>query len=106
MNAKAGLLEILTCKCFQRMFSRLKAIYICSTMILYHSTMQTNKGLPGQLLLHKIIYMKILMVCKGNICRSPLAEGILKTKAHKKDLNWFVDSAAIAAYHIGKQPHE
>ena len=50
--------------------------------------------------------MKILMVCKGNICRSPLAEGILKTKAHKKDLGWFVDSAAIAAYHIGKQPHE
>ena len=46
------------------------------------------------------------MVCKGNICRSPLAEGILKAKAHKKDLNWFVDSAAIAAYHIGKQPHE
>jgi protein-tyrosine phosphatase len=50
--------------------------------------------------------MKILMVCKGNICRSPLAEGILKTKASRKDLNWFVDSAAIAAYHIGKQPHE
>ena len=50
--------------------------------------------------------MKILMVCKGNICRSPLAEGILKTKAQKKELGWFVDSAAIAAYHIGKQPHE
>src|ERR1044072_4550698 len=50
--------------------------------------------------------MKILMVCKGNICRSPLAEGILKAKATNNNLNWFVDSAAIAAYHIGKQPHE
>jgi protein-tyrosine phosphatase len=50
--------------------------------------------------------MKVLMVCKGNICRSPLAEGILKTKANRKDMDWFVDSAAIAAYHIGKQPHE
>ena len=68
--------------------------------------MQTNKGLVRQVLLHKLIDMKILMVCKGNICRSPLAEGILKTKADKKDLGWFVDSAAIAAYHIGKQPHE
>jgi len=46
------------------------------------------------------------MVCKGNICRSPLAEGILKTKARAENLNWFVDSAAIAAYHIGKAPHE
>lgn len=50
--------------------------------------------------------MKILMVCKGNICRSPLAEGILKTKAQTENLNWFVDSAAIAAYHIGKAPHK
>ena len=50
--------------------------------------------------------MKILMVCKGNICRSPLAEGILKTKAQKKNLNWFVDSAAMGNWHVGKQPHE
>ena len=46
--------------------------------------------------------MKILMVCLGNICRSPLAEGIL---AHKtKHLNLEVDSAGTAAYHIGKLP--
>lgn len=49
--------------------------------------------------------MKILMVCKGNICRSPLAEGILQHKAKQHNLNWFVDSAAIANYHIGKEPH-
>jgi len=46
--------------------------------------------------------MKILMVCLGNICRSPLAEGIL---AHKtKHLNVSVDSAGTAAYHIGELP--
>ena len=42
------------------------------------------------------------MVCLGNICRSPLAEGILLTKG--KHLNLEVDSAGTAAYHIGKQP--
>ena len=46
--------------------------------------------------------MKILMVCLGNICRSPLAEGIL---AHKtKHLNFEVDSAGTAAYHVGELP--
>jgi protein-tyrosine phosphatase len=44
---------------------------------------------------------KILMVCLGNICRSPLAEGILKKKVSKST---FVDSAGTAAYHIGNQP--
>ena len=46
--------------------------------------------------------MKILMVCLGNICRSPLAEGILSSKG--KHLNIKVDSAGTAAYHIGKKP--
>jgi protein-tyrosine phosphatase len=45
--------------------------------------------------------MKILMVCLGNICRSPLAEGILCTKG--KHLNIEVDSAGTAAYHIGEK---
>ena len=40
------------------------------------------------------------MVCLGNICRSPLAEGILKSKAK----NLEVDSAGTAGYHVGKQP--
>ena len=46
--------------------------------------------------------MKILMVCLGNICRSPLAEGILKQKT--KHLNLTIDSAGTAGYHIGKSP--
>ena len=46
--------------------------------------------------------MKILMVCLGNICRSPLAEGILQNKT--LDLNVEVDSAGTASYHLGKSP--
>ena len=45
---------------------------------------------------------KILMVCLGNICRSPLAEGILKAKTIHLDV--VVDSAGTAAYHVGEQP--
>ncbi|MBG9376586.1 low molecular weight phosphotyrosine protein phosphatase [Panacibacter sp. DH6] len=46
------------------------------------------------------------MVCLGNICRSPLAEGILQYKASAAGLLWKVDSAGTAGYHIGKPPHE
>src|SRR5215217_1340000 len=49
--------------------------------------------------------MKILMVCLGNICRSPLAEGILEYKAKKAGLNWEIDSAGTNGYHIGEAPH-
>jgi len=45
---------------------------------------------------------KVLMVCLGNICRSPLAEGILASKVDP--LKVFVDSAGTAGYHIGKPP--
>ncbi len=45
---------------------------------------------------------KILMVCLGNICRSPLAEGILQSKVDKNKI--FVDSAGTEAYHIGELP--
>ena len=42
------------------------------------------------------------MVCLGNICRSPLAEGILKSKSN----NIIVDSAGTAGYHIGSRPDQ
>jgi len=45
---------------------------------------------------------KILMVCLGNICRSPLAEGILKSKLPED--NFYVDSAGTASYHVGDKP--
>lgn len=45
------------------------------------------------------------MVCLGNICRSPLAEGILQDKAWKAGLNWSVESAGTNGYHNGEPPH-
>jgi protein-tyrosine phosphatase len=49
--------------------------------------------------------MKILMVCLGNICRSPLAEGILQQKVINAGLSWTVDSAGTNGFHIGEAPH-
>lgn len=45
---------------------------------------------------------RVLMVCLGNICRSPLAEGILKSKISNTTV--FVDSAGTGNYHIGGLP--
>ncbi len=46
--------------------------------------------------------MNVLMVCLGNICRSPLAEGILKSKVDSTIT--FVDSAGTVGYHVGNPP--
>lgn len=47
---------------------------------------------------------KILMVCLGNICRSPLAEGIMRSKLEAIDIPFEVDSAGTSNYHIGENP--
>lgn len=47
---------------------------------------------------------KILMVCLGNICRSPLAHGILESKIKKYNLDWIVDSAGTSGWHDGEPP--
>lgn len=44
------------------------------------------------------------MVCLGNICRSPLAEGLLASKLPKD--TFFVDSAGTGGYHIGREPDQ
>ena len=48
--------------------------------------------------------MKVLMVCLGNICRSPLAEGILRHKAESQSIDIEVDSCGTANYHVGEHP--
>ena len=45
------------------------------------------------------------MVCLGNICRSPLAEGLLQDKAFKAGLTWSIESAGTNNYHTGEPPH-
>ncbi len=49
--------------------------------------------------------MRILMVCLGNICRSPMAEGVMKQKVMDNGLDWIVESAGTNTYHTGEPPH-
>ena len=49
--------------------------------------------------------MRILMVCLGNICRSPIAEGVMRNIALLNNLNWQIASAGTENYHIGEPPH-
>ena len=50
--------------------------------------------------------MKVLFVCTGNICRSPLAEGILREKFNALGIKGHVDSAGFESFHIGDMPDE
>ncbi|MFY8328963.1 low molecular weight protein-tyrosine-phosphatase [Pseudoalteromonas sp. ZZD1] len=49
---------------------------------------------------------KVLVVCLGNICRSPTGEAVLRAKALQKNVELEVDSAGTAAYHCGNPPDE
>ena len=48
--------------------------------------------------------MKVLVVCLGNICRSPIGEGILKSKFDKNNIKGRIDSAGILSFHVGDSP--
>jgi len=48
--------------------------------------------------------MRILLVCLGNICRSPLAHGSLANLAEQAGLDWTIDSAGTGNWHIGHAP--
>lgn len=48
--------------------------------------------------------MRILMVCLGNICRSPLAHGILEHMVKAEGLDWEIDSAGTGDWHVGQAP--
>ncbi|XZF12461.1 low molecular weight protein-tyrosine-phosphatase [Chitinophagaceae bacterium MMS25-I14] len=49
--------------------------------------------------------MRILMVCLGNICRSPIAEGVMRHKIQQHGLSWEVHSAGTNSYQTGEAPH-
>jgi len=48
--------------------------------------------------------MRILFVCLGNICRSPMAEGVFRAEAERRGLQVEVDSAGTSAWHVGEAP--
>lgn len=48
--------------------------------------------------------MKLLMVCLGNICRSPLAHGVMQQLVEEAGLGWEVDSAGTGNWHVGDAP--
>ncbi|WP_242494517.1 low molecular weight protein-tyrosine-phosphatase [Brumimicrobium glaciale] len=50
--------------------------------------------------------MKILMVCLGNICRSPMADGLMRKKVADHKLDVVVDSAGTGDWHVGHSPDE
>ncbi|KAJ7630791.1 phosphotyrosine protein phosphatase [Roridomyces roridus] len=49
---------------------------------------------------------KVLVVCLGNICRSPMGEAVLSATAKKRGLNIAVDSCGTAGYHVGEEPDD
>ena len=46
----------------------------------------------------------VLVVCMGNICRSPIAEGLLRHHARREGVDLYIDSAGTHAYHVGEPP--
>lgn len=50
--------------------------------------------------------MKVLLVCLGNICRSPMAEGVLRHLARERGIAITTDSAGTGNYHVGEAPDE
>lgn len=50
--------------------------------------------------------MKVLLVCLGNICRSPMAEGIMRHQFEKHGVSGEVDSAGTGSWHEGERPDD
>lgn len=50
--------------------------------------------------------LSVLIVCLGNICRSPMGEAVLRHEATKRGIDIEVDSAGTGAYHVGEDPDD
>jgi low molecular weight phosphotyrosine protein phosphatase len=50
--------------------------------------------------------LSVLIVCLGNICRSPMGEAVLKRVAKERDIDMTVDSCGTAGYHVGEEPDD
>ena len=61
---------------------------------------------PTCLVARLVMAPKVLVVCLGNICRSPMGEAVLRHIAKERNIDLIVDSAGTAAYHVGEEPDE
>ena len=50
--------------------------------------------------------LSVLVVCLGNICRSPVGEAVLRNVAKERGIDITVDSAGTSNYHIGEDPDD
>jgi low molecular weight phosphotyrosine protein phosphatase len=50
--------------------------------------------------------LSVLIVCLGNICRSPMGEAVLRHVAAERGVDITVDSCGTAGYHIGEEPDD
>ena len=71
---------------------------------MYFVNMSEHFLIRLSLQIHDLSQMKVLMVCLGNICRSPLADGLLREKVLRNNLNVEVDSAGTSGHHVGEAP--
>ena len=66
--------------------------------------------IPGRLITQSLAAMSqnvsVLVVCLGNICRSPIGEAVMKHVAKERGLDVTVDSAGTSNYHIGEDPDD
>lgn len=69
-------------------------------------TRRILSSIPANHSVHRAPRLRILMVCLGNICRSPTAHGVLEKFIENKEISSFVevDSAGTSDYHLGRQP--
>ena len=56
--------------------------------------------------IHQNMAPKVLIVCLGNICRSPMGEAVLRHISKERKIDLTVDSAGTAAYHGGEEPDD
>ena len=77
-------------------------IYILTIVLLARAAFASG----GQSMSESSSSIKVLVVCLGNICRSPMGAAVLKDVATKRGLDIVVDSAGTAGYHVGEEPDE
>lgn len=74
---------------------------------MYSPTSKIVRFIPGESKMEEDNMIRVLFVCLGNICRSPMAEAVFRDLVRKENLSEHisVDSAGTASWHYGKRPH-